>query len=87
MIYIDGDHTLEGVRRDAFAAIDKLNDDGILIFNDYIMCDYTQNIPYGVMHVVNDLCVNHGWKINGFTLLNHMFCDVSLERREVINKK
>lgn len=84
MIYIDGDHSVDGVRRDAFSALSKLNGNGILIFNDYILYDHFTGTEYGVIHVVNDLCVNHGLRVTGFALANHMFCDISLERQYYI---
>lgn len=80
MIYIDGDHRLEGVIRDMEASIPLLKDGGILIFNDYIIHDYYANMRYGVVEVVNDLCVNHGWRVAGFALQKGMFCDIALVR-------
>jgi len=53
VIYIDGDHTLEGVEKDSRQAVKKLKPDGYLVFNDYIMFDYIGSCPYGVVHVVN----------------------------------
>lgn len=80
MIYIDGDHRPEGVRKDAEAAIARLNEGGILIFNDYIMHDHIANMAYGVVEVVNDLCIDHGWRIEGYALQHQMFCDIALRR-------
>ena len=80
MIYIDGDHRHAGVIRDMEASIPNLRDGGILIFNDYIIHDYIADMRYGVVDVVNDLCVNHGWRMAGFALQKGMFCDVALAR-------
>ena len=80
LIYLDADHTYEGVRKDAAAAIGKLKPDGLLIFNDYIMYDYCVHAPYGVVQVVNELCVEHGWKITHFALESSMFCDIAITR-------
>ena len=66
--------------KDAFASISKLKKNGILIFNDYIMHDHIANYPYGIVQVVNELCVNHDWKITALALESQMFCDVALER-------
>lgn len=81
MIYIDGDHSYEGVKRDTDEALEKLRPDGILIFNDYTMYDHIAHSPYGIVHVVNDLCVAHGWHITHLALHNQMFCDVALQRQ------
>ena len=80
LIYIDGDHAYEGVMRDTQVAIRKLRRDGLLIFNDYIVFDHLSGQRYGVVLVVNDLCVNHGWRITFFSLHHQMFCDVGLCR-------
>lgn len=80
IIYIDADHHYRSVLRDATAAIPKLKPDGLLIFNDYILYDHIAHIPYGIVQVVNDLCVNHGWRITHFAFHQHMFCDVAIRR-------
>lgn len=80
MIYIDGDHSYEGVRRDTDVALGKLKRGGILIFNDYTMYDHIAHFPYGVVHVVNDLCVEQEWRITHFALHNEMFCDVVIQK-------
>ncbi len=83
VIYVDGDHELEGVKRDALAAIRKLKPDGLLIFNDYIMFDHMAHVPYGVVPVVNELCVAHGWRMTHLALNRNMFCDVVLTRSKL----
>jgi hypothetical protein len=80
LIYIDGDHTYEGVRKDAHVSLRKMKRHGLLVFNDYKMQDHLYNVAFGVVHVVNDLCVNHGFRMTHFALQNSMFCDVVLER-------
>ena len=80
MIYIDGDHHVDGVRRDAEASIPKLKDDGLLVFNDYVMMDHLTISPYGIVPVVNDLCVNRGWTVAYFALQHDLFCDIALKR-------
>lgn len=80
LIYIDGAHDYAGVKKDAEAALQNIKDDGVLIFNDYIMYDHITCREYGVVQVVNDLCINGGWKMTGLSLHPQMFCDVMLER-------
>jgi hypothetical protein len=81
IIYIDAGHYYEDVLNDALNSVDKLDENGVLIFNDYIMYDHCNNEAYGVIPVVNELVVNNGWKIKGFALQNNMFCDISISRR------
>ena len=80
LIYIDGNHSLEGVQKDTEVAIRKLKPNGMLIYNDYTNFS-DQGQAYGIVPVVNDLCVNHGWEMLYFALEPHMFCDVALRRR------
>lgn len=81
IIYIDGDHRYDGVYRDALVSMRKLKADGFLIFNDYIYFDHIAGYHYGIIQVVNDLCVNHGWEITHFAFHQQMFCDVAIQRR------
>lgn len=80
VIYIDGDHSYEGVLRDADVSARKLKSNGILIFNDYIIFDHVLGDPYGVVPVVHEFCVNRGWQVLFFALQNQLFCDIALGR-------
>jgi hypothetical protein len=80
VIYIDAGHDLIDVARDADAAMKKLKDDGILIFNDYIPFAYKEMRPYGVVAVVNSLVVHEGWEVACFAFQNNMYCDIALRR-------
>lgn len=81
VIYIDGDHALIGVCRDADVALRKIKPNGALIFNDYIAFSHLELFPYGTVPVVNSLCHDHGWGLAGFALHPKMYCDVMLRRR------
>jgi len=80
LIYIDGSHRYDDVKRDAYAAVKKIKHDGIIIFNDYVLLDGLTNFIFGVVPVVNDLVVNHGWKVIGFALQENMYCDIAIQR-------
>lgn len=80
IIYIDGNHSYEGVKRDTAASLATIKPDGMLVFNDYVFYDKTGNM-FGVVPVVNDLCVNHGWKVVYLALQQEMFCDIAITRR------
>lgn len=81
MIYIDAAHNYEGVIIDANNAKKKIKDDGVLIFNDYIMFDHLAGAAYGVVQAVNELIVSEGWQVIGFALQSHMFCDIAIRRQ------
>jgi len=80
LIYIDGDHSYEGVKADTAQAVRKVTADGLLIFNDYIMYDHLQGGEYGVVPAVNELVSETDWRIVGFALQHRMFCDIALQR-------
>ena len=79
-IYLDADHTYEGVTRDIAVAKHKIVDDGYLIFNDYTYWSSMECIDYGVVHAVNELCLNEGWEFVYFALQSRMYCDVAIRR-------
>lgn len=80
LIYIDGDHSLEGVKLDVEAALCKIKPTGVLVFNDYIAYDHFGMGPYGIVDNVNSLLGQSDWKIMSFAFQRHMFCDIALTR-------
>jgi Methyltransferase domain len=83
-IYIDGDHSYPGVRRDAEVAVRKIKPTGLLLFNDYTMGDHNVSggfYPYGVIRVVNELCLHSGFEMIGFAFHPEMYGDVAIRRR------
>jgi hypothetical protein len=81
MIYVDAGHDYESVKRDAELSIQKMKPEGILIFNDYIRYSHYEDSYYGVIPVVNDLSVNHGFEVLGFALHSDMYCDIAIRKR------
>ena len=79
-IYIDAQHTYEGVKRDINAARGNVKTDGWLVFNDYTVWSYVELQPYGVVAAVNELCLEDNWKIAFLALPSHMYCDVAMQR-------
>jgi hypothetical protein len=80
MIYIDAGHDYESVRRDLEVARHKIKDDGFLVLNDYTIGSMLLSLPFGVVHAVNEFCVEQGWEIRYLALHPLMFCDVALAR-------
>ena len=58
LIYIDGDHSYASVKQDTNISKTNLTDNGIIIFNYYIMYDYVNGMTYGVVRSVNELVIN-----------------------------
>jgi len=82
-IYIDAGHDLINVASDTEAALLKLKDDGMIIFNDYICFSHKEMRPYGVVPVVNSLVANGEWEVACFAFQNNMYCDIALRRAAV----
>ena len=82
-IYIDAGHSYKDVRADATVATRKVKPNGLLIFNDFIVWSHNEGIPYGVVHTVNEMCVNEGWGMVALCLHDNMYCDVALKRRSL----
>lgn len=80
-IYIDADHSYQGVKRDIQAARSKINEQGFLLFNDYTYWSPAECVRYGVIQAVNELCIEEDWEILYFALAHYMYCDVALKRR------
>jgi hypothetical protein len=79
-IYIDGDHSYEGVRRDIAVAKHKLQPDGILALNDYTNWSIWELLPYGVLRAVNELCVQERWEMLFYCMDTNNYCDVAVRR-------
>lgn len=80
-IYIDGDHSEAGVRRDADCAARKIKPDGLLVFNDYTVWSPMELTDYGIVPVVNDLVSRGGWEVVYLALHPLMYCDIAVRRR------
>src|SRR6185295_7348005 len=80
-MYIDGDHSFEGVMRDIKEAKRLIRSDGYLVFNDYTVYSHLERTQYGVMRAVNDLCLDEDFEIVMFALNVLGYYDVALRRR------
>lgn len=81
VIYIDGDHSYAGVRRDAEVAARKLKRDGMLWFNDFTIWSPAEMQDYGVPYVISELCYSGEWEITTLALHPLFYNDVVLRRR------
>jgi len=82
-IYIDADHTYEGVKRDIDVAHKKIKKGGIIQFNDYCRYDYKLGMYYGVVDAVNEFLQETKNKIICMSIPYSGFHDVTVQ---ILNK-
>ena len=80
LLYIDADHSYDSVKADIQAALPKMKPNGLLVFNDYVLHDHLAYEAYGVIRAVNELVLATDWRVTGFALQRHMYCDIALQR-------
>ncbi len=78
-IYIDADHSYEGVSRDASAAASKVKPRGHIIFNDFAHADPFLG-AYGVHRAVVDFIVNRRWPLTWLAYEPSGLYDVAVRR-------
>lgn len=79
-LYIDGGHDLESVQKDTAIAIQKIKQEGVLVFNDYTPWSILELEDYGVIPVVNEMLSTGGWKVVYLAFHPHMYCDLAVRR-------
>ena len=77
-LYIDADHSYEGVKRDIEQAVQKIKTSGFLVFNDFTFWSPLEAMSYGVAHAVCELCLSRDWEIVYFALEPCMYCDIAV---------
>lgn len=77
-LYVDGDHSYEGVHEDVEVAHRKVRPGGIIQFNDYTNWSVMERQPYGVMDVVNIYVENNDAQIVGLALERAGYHDIAI---------
>ncbi|HEV7232100.1 MAG TPA: class I SAM-dependent methyltransferase [Bacteroidia bacterium] len=78
-IYIDADHSYAAVAEDLRQARRLVKPEGFIVMNDYIFFSHHESIEYGVVHAVNEFCLQENFEIVYLALHPQMYCDVVLK--------
>ena len=79
-LYVDGDHSYEGVVRDIEQVERVVKPDGLIVFNDYTQYSPLERLPYGVMKAVNELCLRSAYELVGLALHGMGYFDVAVRK-------
>ncbi len=82
MVYIDGDHEYQGVKKDIMAVLPKMKSAGVIVFNDYAVWSASSMYHCGVARAVHEFCLEHPWKFRYLALQTMMYNDVMLVRED-----
>lgn len=77
-IYIDADHSYNGVKKDIEASYRVIKSGGIIQFNDYTTFSPVENTRYGVLHAVNEFLQTHNIEVLGLSLDKDGYHDVAI---------
>jgi hypothetical protein len=80
-LYIDGDHSYAGVKRDIAQAVRTVKRNGLLVFNDYTVWSPLEVSNYGVLKAVNELVNGGEWEFVYLALHPWSYHDAALRRR------
>jgi hypothetical protein len=80
LIYIDGDHSYSGVRKDILAAEAKLKSGGLMVLNDYSAWSPASMSKCGVAKAANEFANSRRWPVVALALQGAGYYDFALRR-------
>lgn len=79
-IYIDGDHSYDGVKADAEIALTRVKPGGTLVFNDFTIWSPAEMIDYGIPYVVSELIRDFDLQVTHLALHPLGYHDIAVRR-------
>lgn len=80
VIYIDGDHYYDGVKKDISASMEKVKYGGVIIFNDYSAWSPGSMSRCGVMKAANEFILKYDWSVVALALQGSGYFDLAVRR-------
>jgi hypothetical protein len=78
VIYFDGDHYYEGIKRDIAAATSKIKPGGLFVFNDYAAWSAGYMYKCGVAKAVNEFINANSCQVVAFALQGSGYHDIAV---------
>ena len=78
-IYVDGDHSNVGVKRDSDAIKPKLKPGGIIALNDYTFFDPSRFSKFGIVEAANEFCIDNDFELIFLALQGRMYNDIAIK--------
>lgn len=82
-LYVDGDHSYEGVLADIDAAVPLLKPSGFLVFNDYAHISPNSLGTFGVHRAVTEFVCRERWPLVYLAWQTNGLYDVAIQRPDV----
>lgn len=80
LIYVDGDHSYEGVVKDILAAEAKLRPGGHMVLNDYTAWSPASMSKCGVARATNEFANHRRWKVVALALQGAGYYDMCIQK-------
>lgn len=77
-VYIDGDHSYEGCKRDLLAVRERMKPGGIIALNDYAYISMPAFVKLGVVEAAHEFCLNYDYELIYLALAGRTKYDVAL---------
>ncbi|NNE99535.1 MAG: class I SAM-dependent methyltransferase [Pyrinomonadaceae bacterium] len=79
-IYLDADHSYEGVVKDINEARLKIKESGFIQFNDYTTFSVREMLPYGVKKAVHEFVLEYDYEVVSIGLQNNGYYDLLVKK-------